>query len=84
MAVHTAFMRFPIDVIFIDRDARVVRIVSAVRPWRMAASLRAHSVIELAAGTAAATGIQSGDLLYLAPTPPPVKRGGLVTEPQSC
>src|SRR5512144_3343440 len=74
IAVHTAFMRFPIDVIFIDRDGRAVRIVPQVRPWRMTASLRAHAVIELAAGTAAATDIQVGDLLYLAPAPPPLKR----------
>jgi uncharacterized membrane protein (UPF0127 family) len=84
IAVHTAFMRFPIDVIFIDRNGRAVRVVPEVRPWRMTASLRAHSVIELAAGTAAATDIQVGDLLYLAPAPPPLKREAVVTEPQAC
>jgi uncharacterized membrane protein (UPF0127 family) len=84
IAVHTAFMRFPIDVIFIDRNGRAVRVVREVRPWRMTASLRAHSVIELAAGTAAAADIQVGDLLYLAPAPPPLKREAVVTEPQAC
>jgi uncharacterized protein len=84
IAVHTAFMRFPIDVIFIDRNGRAVRVVREVRPWRMTASLRANSVIELAAGTAAATDIQVGDLLYLAPAPPPPKREAVVTEPQEC
>lgn len=74
MAVHTAFMRFPIDLIFIDGDGRAVRVERDVRPWRMAACLRAHAVIELAAGTAKATDIQIGDLLYLAPAPPPRKR----------
>ena len=76
-AVHTAFMRFPIDLVFIDADGRAVRVVSRVRPWRMAASFRARSVIELPAGTAAAADIQVGDLLYLAP-PPPQKREDLV------
>jgi len=84
IAVHTAFMRFPIDVIFIDRNGRAVRVVPDVRPWRMTASLRAHAVIELAAGTAAATDIQVGDLLYLAPAPPPLKREAAFTEPQAC
>jgi len=84
IAVHTAFMRFPIDVVFIDRNGRVVRIVSNVRPWRMTGSLRARAVIELAAGTAAATAIQPGDRLYIAPAAPPLKREALVAEPQSC
>jgi uncharacterized membrane protein (UPF0127 family) len=84
VAVHTAFMRFPIDVIFIDRNGRAVRVVRDVRPWRITASFRAHSVIELAAGTAAATDIQVGDLLYLAPAPPPLKREAVASEPQAC
>jgi uncharacterized protein len=73
-AVHTVGMRFPIDVIFIDRDGRAVRIVPALAPWRIAMSVRAKAVIELAAGTAAAADIRVGDLLYLAPAPPPRKR----------
>ena len=76
-AVHTAFMRFPIDVVFVDADGRAVRVVPQVKPWRMAASLRARSVIELPAGTATAADIQVGDLLYLAP-PPPQRREELV------
>jgi uncharacterized membrane protein (UPF0127 family) len=73
-AVHTVGMRFPIDVIFIDRDGRVVRIVPALAPWRIALSARAKAVIELAAGQAAASDIRVGDMLYLAPAPPPRKR----------
>jgi hypothetical protein len=71
-------MRFPIDVIFIDRDGRVVRIVPALAPWRMAMSARAKAVIELAAGTAAASDIRVGDLLYLAPAPPVRSRTAVV------
>jgi hypothetical protein len=58
-------------VIFIDRDGRAVRIVPALAPWRIAMSARAKAVIELAAGTAAAADIRIGDMLYLAPAPPP-------------
>jgi uncharacterized membrane protein (UPF0127 family) len=68
-AVHTAFMRFPIDVVFVDADGRAVRVVPQVKPWRMTASFKARSVIELPAGTAAVADIKVGDLLYLAPPP---------------
>lgn len=78
-AVHTVGMRFPIDVVFIDGDGRAVRIVPALAPWRIAMSARAKAVIELAAGTAAAADIQIGDMLYLAPAPPPRKRSEAVT-----
>ena len=77
-AVHTVGMRFPIDVIFVDRDGRAVRIVPALAPWRIAMSARAKAVIELAAGTAAASDIQIGDMLYLAPAPPPRTRTAVV------
>jgi uncharacterized membrane protein (UPF0127 family) len=82
VAVHTAFMRFPIDVVFVDADGRAVRVVPQVRPWRMTASLRARSVIELPAGTAAAADIQVGDMLYLAP--PPRQRREELAEAQAC
>ena len=73
-AVHTVGMRFPIDVIFIDRDGRVVRIVPSLAPWRIAMSARANAVIELAAGHAAVSDIRIGDMLYVAPAPPPRQR----------
>jgi hypothetical protein len=72
--VHTVGMRFPIDVVFIDGDGRAVRVVPELAPWRIAMSARARAVIELAAGTAKASDIQVGDMLYLAPAPPPRKR----------
>ena len=34
-AIHTCFMSFPIDAIFLDRDARVVKTVRNIRPWRL-------------------------------------------------
>jgi len=66
-SVHTVFMQFPIDVVFVDRGGRAVRLVHALPPWRMAAAMRAHSVIELAAGRLEACGIQVGDRLYVSP-----------------
>jgi uncharacterized protein len=64
--VHTHFMRFPIDVVFYDRDRRVVDVTHALRPWRFSAiRWRATGLIELPAGTAEQTGTQAGDQLHL-------------------
>jgi uncharacterized membrane protein (UPF0127 family) len=64
-AVHTAFMRFAIDVVFIDRDGHAVKIVRNLPPWRIAAARRAHAVVELAAGSL--RDVSVGDRLYVAP-----------------
>lgn len=62
--IHTAFMRFPIDVIFVDRGGQVTRIVRRLGSWRAAASLRASATIELAAGALDACDVVPGDRLY--------------------
>jgi hypothetical protein len=67
MGVHTAGMPFSIDVIFVDRAGYAVRVVEALRPWRMAVSLRASSVIELSAGRLKAHRVEIGDRLRLVP-----------------
>jgi uncharacterized membrane protein (UPF0127 family)/CheY-like chemotaxis protein len=62
-SVHTAFMRFPIDVVFLDRNLQVVKLVERLGPWRTAGARQARSALELAAGEAAARAIQVGDRL---------------------
>ena len=64
-SIHTLFMRFPIDAVFLDGDRRVLRVASGLRPWRTAAAKRARSVLELAAGEAARVGVAPGDVLCL-------------------
>jgi uncharacterized membrane protein (UPF0127 family) len=64
-AVHTAFMRFPIDALFLDRRMRVLEIVERLRPWRVAANRRARAVLELSAGECARCGVEVGDQLEL-------------------
>ena len=64
-SVHTWFMRFPIDVVFLDRELRVMSVRSHVRPWRMARQRRARAVLELAAGEAQRRGVATGDQLRL-------------------
>jgi uncharacterized membrane protein (UPF0127 family) len=66
-AVHTAFMRFAIDVLFLDRDGCAVKIVANVGPWRIALAARAYAVVEMAAGSALKHGVQVGDRLYVSP-----------------
>ena len=64
-AVHTFWMRFPIDLIYLDRKYRVLKIRRGVLPWRLSACLRAHSVIELPSGTIASTRTMRGDTLAI-------------------
>ena len=68
-SVHTWFMRFPIDVVFLDRDLRVLDARAAVRPWRMAGHRGARAVLELAAGESSRRGLRAGDRLMLRSTP---------------
>jgi uncharacterized membrane protein (UPF0127 family) len=66
-AVHTAFMRFTIDVVFVSREGRVRKIVRGLAPWRMSASMGAYAAIELTAG--GERDLVPGDRLYLAGSP---------------
>src|SRR3954454_21881909 len=50
-SVHTFFMQFPIDLIYLDRKHRVKKTRTAVPAWRVSACLSAHSILELPAGT---------------------------------
>jgi len=64
-AIHTWFMRFPIDVLFLDRDGRVRRRVERLRPWRFALGRGGKTVIEMAAGRLADRPVSLGDELVL-------------------
>jgi uncharacterized protein len=64
-SVHTFFMRFPIDLVYLTRDRRVRKVRGRVAPWRLSVCLPAHSVLELPAGTVEETGTQRGDQLVM-------------------
>jgi uncharacterized membrane protein (UPF0127 family) len=66
-SVHTFFMRFAIDLVYLDRKQQVRKVRSEVGPWRMSACWSAHSVLELPAGTIVATRTERGDSLEFAP-----------------
>ncbi|KKM07822.1 hypothetical protein LCGC14_1730090 [marine sediment metagenome] len=65
-SIHTAFMRLVIDVVFLDRSLRVVKVVPEMKPFRVAVAFGgAHSVLELNAGAAAKAQVETGDQLAL-------------------
>ena len=64
-SVHTAFMRFPIDVVFLDGAMQVLRVEPNVPPWRMTGQRGARAVLETPAGAAERAGIAPG--MQLAP-----------------
>ena len=64
-SVHTFFMKFPIDLVYIDKKKKVRKVVRAVPAWRLSVCLRAHSILELPAGTVEETGTQPGDELLI-------------------
>ena len=68
-SVHTAFMRFPIDVIFLDGDNRIVKIAANLAPWRTAGVRRASAVAELRAGEAERRGLRVGERVALEGAP---------------
>jgi len=64
-SVHTFFMRFPIDVVFLSRDGEVLKVAPALPAWRTAAARRAKAVLELAADEAERREIRVGTRLDL-------------------
>jgi uncharacterized protein len=62
-SVHTFFMRFPIDVVFLDGELRVLALVANLKPWRAAARRGARAVLELPAGECASRHIRPGERL---------------------
>lgn len=69
-SIHTCFMRFPIDVLFVDAQDRVAGLVEALPPYRLfAGQWGARYVIELPANILRSSGTQKGDQLLLTPSP---------------
>jgi uncharacterized membrane protein (UPF0127 family)/CheY-like chemotaxis protein len=60
-SIHTAFMRFPIDAVFLDADQVVIKIEPEIGPWRTVSCRGAREVVELAAGECKRRGLGVGD-----------------------
>jgi uncharacterized membrane protein (UPF0127 family) len=65
-SIHTWFMRASIDVVFLDREHRVLRVFPALGPWRLVSGTRkAHTVLEFGAGTLARVPLAPGDVVRI-------------------
>jgi uncharacterized membrane protein (UPF0127 family) len=65
-SIHTFFMRFAIDAVFLDDELRVLQIAPELRPWRTAAKRGAKAVLELPAGECERRGLAVGDRVRFA------------------
>jgi uncharacterized membrane protein (UPF0127 family) len=65
--VHTFFMKFALDLVYVDKKNVVRKTVANVVPWRLSLCLPAHSIIELPAGTIDPTSTRKGDQLEFTP-----------------
>lgn len=75
-SVHTFWMKFPIDLVYLDRRNSIRKLRPSVPPWRLSACLSAHSVLELPAGTIRDTQTQPGDTLEFSSVDPPDRGAG--------
>jgi uncharacterized membrane protein (UPF0127 family) len=69
-SIHMFFMRYPIDVVFVERSGRVKRTVSRLKPWRVIWWVfGARDCLELRAGALDGTGTERGDQLEIIELP---------------
>ena len=66
-SIHTAFMRFALDVVFLSREGDVIKVAPRLPAFRMAAARGAHEVLEMAAGALDGVDLQPGDHLLATP-----------------
>lgn len=64
-SIHSAFMRFDFDAVFMNSDRIVVKLCDGVRPWRVRVAKGARAVLELPSGEIERRGVQLGDQLKL-------------------
>ncbi len=65
-SIHTFFMRFPIDVLFVDRNNKIVQVIPHLGPFRLTpVYFHACFAVELPAGTITAALISKGDILII-------------------
>jgi uncharacterized protein len=67
-SVHTFFMQFPIDLVYLDREHVIKKVREGVPPWRISVCFSAHSILELPSGTIHSTETRAGDTLKFSPT----------------
>jgi len=63
--IHSLFMRFEFDAVFVDKQGKVVKLVEKMKPWGLSFAKGAHAVLELDGGVIAQTGVHLHDVLAL-------------------
>jgi len=64
--IHSFFMRFEFDAIFVNKQHQVLHLVERMKPWRISKFVKGgHAVLELPAGAIAESGTQVGDVIEL-------------------
>ena len=64
-SIHTCFMRFPIDLIFLDKERKIIRICEALKPWRAVLCAKSFITIELPPYKAEDASLKLGDVLEI-------------------
>ena len=64
-AIHTSFMRFAIDIVFLDKNNKIIKICEAVKPWKIVFCPQSALVLELPAHRAKERSLQTGDILQI-------------------
>lgn len=62
-SIHTFFMTFPLDVVYLDREDKIVKLIENLRPWRMSGCFRSAKVLEVGSRFITNSGIKVGDQL---------------------
>ncbi|MEM7816517.1 MAG: DUF192 domain-containing protein [Candidatus Aenigmatarchaeota archaeon] len=64
-SIHMCFMFFLLDIVFLDKDMRVIKVYPNLKPWRFAFCFKASIVIELPPGKISKTNLEIGDVLNI-------------------
>lgn len=64
-SVHMIGMRYPLDIVYLDKNGVILKLVEELRPWRLSVCLRARDTLEVASGTIRRAGWQVGERLLL-------------------
>ncbi|MBP7088852.1 MAG: DUF192 domain-containing protein [Candidatus Omnitrophica bacterium] len=66
-SIHTCFMRFPIDIVFLNKEMRIIRICKAVKPWRAVFCPGSLFTLEFPSPAACGKSLELGNILELSP-----------------
>ena len=66
-SIHTCFMRFPLDLVFLDIEGKVIKVCEGVKPWRFVIGRRSHLTLEFPPHKISTENIELGDILELLP-----------------